>query len=274
MNPARRSRSRQPAVIVAAVVAATAAGYAALSIVTGPSDVGAGGISPDPPPGAVDPLNPPVPIEGGFFWKGNPDPDTVSEGPYITYDETYAPETVAPFWIQQHEVTNAEYARFDPGHAYAPGEGRHPVVNVTWDEAWAYAESLSGRLPTETEWEFAARGEASRTYPWGDEPPTCDRAHFGVCEPRSTLPVMSSPAGATPEGVHDLAGNVWEWVVPDWYLLGNFPSNPETRMSRGGSFRDEPFFLRASNRNRGRGFQAWFRMDNLGFRVVWPAEGR
>ena len=77
---------------------------------------------------------------------------------------------------------------------------------------------------------------------------------------------------ATPEGVHGLAGNVWEWVVPDWFLLGNFPANNETRMSRGGSFRDEPFFLRAANRNKGYGFHESFRTDNLGFRVVWPVK--
>ena len=227
-----------------------------------------------PPAEAVDSLNPPILIEGGLFWKGNPDPDTVSEGPYITWDESYAPVSVPAFWIQQHEVTNAEFARFDPLHAYAEGRERHPVVHVTWDQAMAYAESIGGRLPTEEEWEFAARGTRSRTYPWGDEPPNCDRAHFRACEPSGTLPVLSRPGGVTPEGVHDLAGNVWEWVVPDWYLLGNFPSNPETRMSRGGSFRDEPFFLRAANRNKGLGFHALFATDNLGFRVVWPAEDR
>jgi formylglycine-generating enzyme required for sulfatase activity len=227
---------------------------------------------PDPPTGAVDSLNRPVHIPGGFFWKGNPDPDTVSEGPYITWDESYAPETVDGFWIQEHEVTNAEYRRFDAEHAFGAGQERHPVVNLTWEEAMAYAASRGGRLPTETEWEFAARGESSRTYPWGEAEPECRRAHFGDCEPRSTLPVMSRPGGATSEGVHDLAGNVWEWVMPDWYLLGNFPSNNETRMSRGGSFRDVAFFLRASNRNRGLGFNEWFATDNLGFRVVWPED--
>lgn len=226
------------------------------------------------PPGADDPLNRPILIEGGFFWKGNPDPDTVSMGPYITHDETYAPVTVPGFWIQEHEVTHREFARFDPEHHYPAEQARHPVVNVTWGQAMAYAESLDGRLPTEEEWEFAARGEASRIYPWGDDPPACDRAHFDACEPRSTLPVMSLPAGATPEGVHDLAGNVWEWVIPDWYLLGNFPASNAVRMSRGGSFRDEPFFLRASNRNKGFGFQEWFASDNLGFRVVWPVAER
>lgn len=269
----RRTGSRRRVVAATAIAAAVVAGYAALRL-TGPGR-GAGadtGPGPEPPPGAVDSLNPPILIEGGFFWKGNPDPDTVTEGPYITHDETYAPETVDPFWIQQHEVTNAEYARFDPAHTFAPERRRHPVVHVTWDQAMAYAESRGGRLPTETEWEFAACGTESRRYPWGEEPVTCDRAHHAACQPRTTLPVMSRPAGATPEGVHDLAGSVWEWVVPDWYLLGRFPANREVRMSRGGSFRDEPFFLRASNRNKGLGFSEWFATDNLGFRVVWPAE--
>lgn len=270
MTDPTRTPPRQTAVTVAAVAAT---GTAALVVAyLGVRLVAPDPGSPVPPPGALDTLNAPVLIEGGFFWKGNPDPDTVSGGPYITYDETYAPETVAPFWIQEHEVTHAEYARFDTTHAYPSGRGAHPVVDVTWDQARAYAEWRGGRLPTETEWEFAARGVDSRVYPWGDEPPTCHRAHFADCDPRRALPVMSRPAGATPVGVHDLAGNVWEWVTPDWFLLGNFPSNAETRMSRGGSFRDEPFFLRASNRNKGLGFFAGFRMDNVGFRVVWSVD--
>ncbi len=227
---------------------------------------------PTPPPRALDPLNPAILIEAGTFWGGGGDlPDTVERGPYAVYDEMGTSlKTVAGFWIQRHEVTNAEYRRFDPGHVFPAGDERHPVANVTWEEAMAYAASLGGRLPTEREWEFAARGTESRKYPWGDAEPTCQRAHFRGCEPESTLPVMSRPAGATPEGVHDLAGNVWEWVMPSWHVPGKTPVNDEARRMRGGSYLEEPFFLRASNRNND--FFQGFRAPSVGFRVVWPIE--
>ena len=171
--------------------------------------------------------------------------------------------------MQRHEVTNEEYAGFDPGHLYPSGEARHPVVNVTWEEAMAYAISIGGRLPDEAEWEFAARGPEGRTYPWGDEEPTCARARFLGCGERGTVEVMMHPAGATRDGVHDLAGNVWEWVMPTWFEPGRTPVNDESRRSRGGSFDDDAFFLRSLNRNND--FPAGYRYISTGFRVVWPA---
>ena len=116
--------------------------------------------------------------------------------------------------IQEHEVTNAEYRRFDPNHdRSAPDD--HPVVNVSWYDAMAYAAWLGGSLPTEAQWEFAARGKEGRTYPWGEEAPTCDRANFMSVAPEC-LPVKTGrEGGKTPEGVYDLAGNVWEWCR-DW----------------------------------------------------------
>jgi formylglycine-generating enzyme required for sulfatase activity len=258
-----RSGRGLPAAVVAVLIG-LAAGYALLR-----PGAGAGPAHPDEPPhpSALDSLNPAVFLEGGTFWKGSREPDTVDVGPYVTYDESYGRATVEPFWIQRHEVTNQEYRRFDAKHAFPPGAERHPVVGVTWDEARNYAGSLGGRLPTETEWEFAARGTASRTYPWGDGPPACDRAQFAGCQPAGTVDVMSPPRGATPEGLHGLAGNVWEWVVPDWFDPPRFPANDESRRLRGGGFRDEPFFLRAANRNNE--FARSFTGDDIGFRVVW-----
>ncbi len=134
----------------------------------------------------------------------------------------------------------------------------------------AYAASIGGTLPTETQWEFAAPGTESRTYPWGDDEPTCRHAHFRGCQPEAALPVMSRPAGATPEGIHDLAGNVREWVKPTWFVPGKTPVNDEARRMRGGSFLEGPFFLRASNRNND--FFEGFRAPTVGFRVVWPLQ--
>ncbi len=222
------------------------------------------------PPAATDPLNPAIFIPGGTLSRRrDPAPDTVRRGPRSTANEGLGGVRVGPFWMQQHEVTNEEYRRFDPSHNVAPAEGRHPVVNVTFEEALEYAISIGGRLPTEAEWEFAARGPEGRRYPWGDEPPTCERAYFRGCGPRGGVPVMGYPAGKTPEGLYDLAGNVWEWVTPGWFETGRTPINDEVRRMRGGSFDDEAFFLRASNRSNG--FRAGHRYFSAGFRVVWPA---
>jgi eukaryotic-like serine/threonine-protein kinase len=228
---------------------------------------------PVPPAGADDPLNRAILIEGGTFMRGNAEPEVPVHpfSPYSTADERPARRTsVASFWMQQHEVTNEEYRRFDADHAFPPGQERHPVADVTWLQAMAYAESLGGLLPTEWQWEYAARGTDSRKYPWGEEEPTCERAHFADCEPHATIEVMSLPAGATPEGIHDLAGNVWEWVMPEWFEPGRTPVNRASRRMRGGSFGDAAFFLRASNRNNE--FYAGYRYAGIGFRVVWPVE--
>ena len=97
--------------------------------------------------------------------------------------------------------------RFVAARRYAD----HPVTEVTWNGARAYCESRGARLPTEAEWEAAARGRGSRTYPWGREAPSPNRAVYGRAS-GATLPVGGRPAGATPDGVQDLAGNVEEWT--------------------------------------------------------------
>jgi formylglycine-generating enzyme required for sulfatase activity len=155
-----------------------------------------------------------------------------------------------PFLVGRYEVTNAEYAAFvratgydgsdDPsskptepflshfsGGAPPPGLERHPVCHVNLMHARAYCRWLSGvtgrrvRLPRDAEWERAARGREGRTYPWGDEwdPRRCNwgdalgTERFGVVDGfAESAPVGSFPSGATPEGVHDLAGNIWEWT--------------------------------------------------------------
>lgn len=198
------------------------------------------------------------------------------------------------FYIDRYEVTNVQFSAFaGTGHettaeregwSYAyqagawqrvdevqwdtplgPGSDRaameqHPVVHVSWKDADAYCRWAGLRLPTETEWEKAARGIDSRDYPWGDEPATCAYAvmHDGErgCGTNSTWPVGSVPAGASPYGAHDMAGNVTEWVS-DWY--GGYPSgnvidptgppSGQDRVLRGGAWSTDSQFVRASGRH-------------------------
>jgi formylglycine-generating enzyme required for sulfatase activity len=137
-----------------------------------------------------------------------------------------------------------------------PGFERHPVNEVTWSGARAYCAWRGARLPTEAEWEAAARGRDGRRYPWGDAPPTAARAVFGR-RSNETEPVGSRPAGATPEGVHDLAGNVAEWTStlyrPYPYRRDDGREDPEApgeRVTRGGDhvFDSAPEALRAAFR--------------------------
>ena len=181
------------------------------------------------------------------------------------------------FAIQEHEITNAEYRRLVPTHNFPPGEERRPVVNVTWYSAMAYAAWLGGSLPTEAQWEFAARGPKGREYPWGSESPTCKRAQFNDCAPSGTTDVKSATQGATPEGVYDLAGNVWEWVSDRYGEYRgeevNDPRGPEvgspTRVLRGGSFRGPPQFLRGAYRS----YPPEDVVLYVGFRVMWTSSG-
>ena len=128
--------------------------------------------------------------------------------------------------------------RFTP----APGFAEHPVTEVTWYGAVAYCKWRGTRLPTEAEWEAAARGREGRHYPWGGTPPTPERAVFGRAR-GAHEPVGQRPAGATPRGVHDLAGNLAEWTStlyrPYPYRPEDGRENPDVngeRVTRGGDY--------------------------------------
>jgi len=128
------------------------------------------------------------------------------------------------FWLDRTEVTNGQYELCVAAGACEPsryadiemynGE-RQPVVAVTWYDAEAYCTWAGGLLPTEAQWEYAARGPENRTYPWGEEEPTCDMANYLECV-GTTAEVGSYPAGESWCGALDLTGNVYEWVM-DWH---------------------------------------------------------
>jgi formylglycine-generating enzyme required for sulfatase activity len=180
---------------------------------------------------------------------------------------------LSPFWIGQTEVTNAQYqrcvdagecepsSRVDDSDFNAPDQ---PVGGVNWDNAQAYADWLSAEtgatcsLPTEAQWEYAARGPQAVEYPWGDESPTCEFANYYGCVGR-TSPVGSySLAGDSWVGAADMAGNIWEWTADYW--LGDYdvsedgqldpmgPDSGDHRVVRGGSWNSSEGWVRSAFR--------------------------
>ncbi|MGA1794941.1 MAG: SUMF1/EgtB/PvdO family nonheme iron enzyme [bacterium] len=187
----------------------------------------------------------------------------------IDRDESGQAIPMHPFDMCIYPVTNREYEEFDPAHRVLRNEysdkDDQPVVNVTWEDAQGYCRWLTDktgdtyRLPTEAEWEFAARGGGKRAYPWGNEGPTIERVNFIDTKIMKTTAVVSFPLGMTPEGLYNMAGNTWEWC-DDWYnRKENF------RVIRGGSFFDLGHFLRCDFRL---GADANERTNYIGFRVV------
>lgn len=185
-----------------------------------------------------------------------------------------------------HYYTNTDYLQCNLG---TEGKDNHPMQCVTWYGAKAYCEYIGQRLPTEAEWEKAARGTDGRKYPWGNENATCDYAVMDDdnaggdgCGSGGTMPIGSKESGKSPYGAYDMAGNVWEWVK-DWYSETyyetsptNNPAGPETgdsRVLRGGSWSDgygvgngaQRASLRSGGYPGGRNFA-------LGFRCVKDVE--
>lgn len=183
---------------------------------------------------------------------------------------------VDAFYIDKFEVTNGRFAKFveaiqsEPPWGFADKEtpmarADRPVRWVNWMDAMGYCLWVGKRLPTEAEWEKAARGADGRMYPWGNEAPTPAHAVFGLKEggADTVSPIGNRDKGTSPYGVHDLAGNLYEWVM-DWYdenYYANFakspaisPRGPEAgtaKVQRGGSYINAPYRLRSTFRTKG-----------------------
>ncbi len=197
-------------------------------------------------------------VPGGMFLMGSAkcDPEARDdEKPQHMHD-------VNAFWIGRTEVTVGQWCKV-MGLGRTPARNdqgnNHPVVGVTWDDCEAFCKGLELRLPTEPEWEYAARGGDARKYPWGNEwdsKKCCNRDNQGPGG--RTFPVGSFPEGAGWCGALDMAGNVWEWCA-DWYdgqVYERYakddltpPSISAYRVVRGGSWYDsDPWYFRAAFR--------------------------
>lgn len=222
-------------------------------------------------------------IPEGEFWMGAQRGDRNSPNYDAAAEEDEAPVrkvNLRAYQIGRYPVTVAEYARYVKDTGTEPprdwdAQRQHPsrpVVNLTWRKADAYCRWAGGRLPTEAEWERAARGPHTFQYPWGDQKPTKDHANFNETGLRHTTPVGLFPKGATAEGVYDLVGNVWEWVA-DWYGAhsSDQTDNPvglakgKRKVLRGGSFANDAGSLRAACRGDDHPDR---RNDFIGFRCV------
>lgn len=202
-------------------------------------------------------------VPAGEFWMGS------SDGEGIKHEHPRHQVALDAFYMDKFEATTGRFVEFAQEtnrskSAQVSSEHRLlPATQVDWHDAKAYCEWAGKRLPTEAEWEKAARGTDGRTYPWGNEPPTARLANFGqeitTKKPFGEYfaPVDSYEAGKSPYGLHHMAGNVSEWVA-DWYdenYYGKSPSrNPkgpvsgEDRVFRGGSWNLEPEYVRAADR--------------------------
>ena len=197
------------------------------------------------------------------------------------------------YYIDKFEVTNGAYAACEADGVCKPpsnfssqarseyyndvGYRNFPVIHVDWEMANAYCTWRRARLPTEAEWEKAARGEDpnNKFYPWGRDT-GCKFGNFAACN-KDTTEVGNYPEGKSPYGVYDMAGNVWEWVA-DWYGYTyyelspyNNPQGPdegEYRVLRGGSWNNPPNEVRVSYRVR---YYPYIERFNLGFRCARSA---
>ncbi|MBN1294888.1 MAG: SUMF1/EgtB/PvdO family nonheme iron enzyme [Candidatus Latescibacteria bacterium] len=213
-----------------------------------------------------------VKIKGGTYTVGPDDDDPSGASPR-------GEVTVDDFYIDRYEVTINEYTKFlnagdhddfywedmanpdwcgiikldDGSYEVVPGKDLYPVVLLKIDGAKAYAEWAGKRLPTEYEWEIAARGGTDRLYPWGNEPLDESRANYDY-HIGHTVPVGSYPNGRTPEGLYDMAGNVNEmidkvWEEYPWGKMHKFENRRARKICRGGAWTAQPLKLKTTHRD-------------------------
>ena len=212
----------------------------------------------------------------------------VPGGKFLAGEPTFSVE-LPSYYLAVHPVTNRQYAQFvkETGHRapdnnfwQQPAKSEHPVTNVSWDDAQAYCQWAGLRLPSELEWEQGARGVDGRKYPWGEEWDPSKCRNSGNKGSETTCGVWAYPQGASPWGLMQMSGNVWEWCA-DWYdakaydryRQGNLtpPSSGTARVLRGGSWDDvNPVSFLASNRIDD---DPDGRFDSNGFRCAGGAVG-
>ena len=244
-------------------------------------------------------------VPEGKFTMGSNDGDPDEQPVHTVYLDAY--------WMDRTEVTNTMFALFAKSTGYLTDAERggsswvfdganwnripgadwqhpqgpssslsgiedHPAVNVSWNDAVAYCEWAKVRLPSEAEWEKAARGMDGRIYPWGNFSPDCSLANYRDCA-GDTEAVSHHPSGSSPYGVLDMAGNVWEWVN-DWYSGTYYSQSPQSnpqgpssgdsnsRALGGGSWFNSGSDIRSSFRGRG---APDYTGDYIGFRCAYSA---
>lgn len=229
-------------------------------------------------------------VPAGEFVMGSWNGDDDENPPHAVYLYT--------FYIDKYEVTNVLYQTCVEANVCSLLRGNksttrvsyygnsdfdnYPVIDVTLYQAQDYCEWRGARLPTEAEWEKAARGTDGRTYPWG-EGINCSNANYNNYCMGDTTPVGSYESGKSPYGIYDMAGNVWEWVY-DWYSPTYYeispylnPIGPDSQSSyrglniaRGGAWNEGKDIVRVSNRYRLSAGSNWY--GNIGFRCIYTED--
>jgi formylglycine-generating enzyme required for sulfatase activity len=218
---------------------------------------------------------PMVLVPAGEFVMGADDDQAAAMPAHTVYLDEY--------YIDVYEVTQNRYREcLEAGgcdtengkHLNTPVWDEHPMMDINWYDAQEYCEWRGGSLPTEAQWEKAARGTDQRRYPWGNEPVSCELARYGECG-WMTAPVGSHPAGVSPYGVHDMAGNAWEFVY-DWYDRDYYKVSPSEnpmgpdrdtgwKSERGGAWFYEATLMSSIWRNHAK--PTWH-FDYVGFRCI------
>jgi gamma-glutamyl hercynylcysteine S-oxide synthase len=226
-------------------------------------------VLPTEPPPPSPPRVPPdmVEIPGGEYPIGRDSGDFLDR-----YEKPRHMVTVATFYIDKTEVTNLDYKKFMDATGHSPpnswqngqmkeGAELFPVTGVTWNDANEYAKWAGKRLPTEEEWEVAARAQNATVFPWGDEADET-RMNIGATGVKAAVKVGSYPAGASPFGILDMSGNVWEWTGSEAQPYpGSVEKSPQETLKtplkpdeklyviRGGSYLDKKELCTATYRN-------------------------